>query len=284
MILVTGAGGTVGSVVVKHLVAAGRPVRAGCRSQASAANAAAAGAEAVRIDLADAGTLAPALEGVDAVFLLSATGPDQTRQELNVVAAAKAAGARRIVKLSVWRADELLTPIARAHRPVEEALQASGLAWTFLRPNFYMQNFARQMAAQIKTEGLIAQPSSRAAISFVDGRDVARVAACVLASDGHAGRTYSITGPQALSWNEVADVFSVVLGKPVRFVGLSDEEARAGMVQRGLTEAYADALIEVSRAYREGGADAVLPTVRDLTGRDAIGLEQFVADHRGAFG
>lgn len=186
--------------------------------------------------------------------------------------------------MSVWRADELLTPIARAHRPVEEALQASGLEWTFLRPNFYMQNFARQMAAGINTEGVIAQPSSRAAISFVDGRDVAGVAASVLASDGHSGRTYSITGPQALDWDEVADVFSVVLGKPVRFVGLSDEEARARMVQRGLTEAYADALIEVSRAYREGGAEMVLPTVRELTGRDAIGLQQFVADHRDAFG
>jgi len=94
------------------------------------------------IDLADPVTLRPALDGVDSVFLLSATEPEQTRQELNVLAAANAAAVKRIVKLSVWRADELLTPIARAHRPVEQTLESSGLTWTFLRPNVYMQNFA----------------------------------------------------------------------------------------------------------------------------------------------
>jgi uncharacterized protein YbjT (DUF2867 family) len=282
-ILGLGTTGTVGSTVLQELRAANYSVRAGCHSQRRAEGADVEGDKTVMVDLADAATLPPALEGVDSVFLISATGPDQTRQELNVVAVAQTAGVKRIVKLSVWRADEQLTPIARSHRPVEEALEASGMAWTFLRPNFYMQNFQRQMASDIKNEGVIAQPVSNAAISFVDTRDVARVAAAVLTSEGHVGQTYDITGPQALSYEDVATVFSTVLRKPVRFIGLSDAEAKAGMLRREMPESYADALIKVNRAYRNGGAESVSPTVRALTGRDPINLERFVRDHRGTF-
>jgi uncharacterized protein YbjT (DUF2867 family) len=121
VILVIGAGGTIGSALLERLRAWQHPVRAACHSQRSAAGAAARGADVAMIDLADPVTLGPALDGVDSVFLLSATGPRQTRQELNVLAAAEAAATvEQIVKLSVWRADELLTPIARLHRPVEE--------------------------------------------------------------------------------------------------------------------------------------------------------------------
>jgi uncharacterized protein YbjT (DUF2867 family) len=105
----------------------------------------------------------------------------------------------------------------------------------------------------------------------------------VLTSDGHAGQIYDLTGPRALTYDDAAEVFSAVLDRPVRFVGLSDEEARAGMLQGGLSESYADALIAVSRAYRNGGAEIVSPAVRELTGRDPIDLQQFVRDHRHAF-
>jgi nucleoside-diphosphate-sugar epimerase len=91
---------------------------------------------------------------------------------------------------------------------VEEALEASGVAWTFLRTNFYMQNFARQMAEAIKHEGVVAQPETHAAISFIDARDIARVAAHVLTSDGHAKRAYNLTGPEALTYDEAAKAFS----------------------------------------------------------------------------
>jgi uncharacterized protein YbjT (DUF2867 family) len=282
-ILVTAAGGTVGAALAEELRAAGRRVRGAFHSRTAADAVTAIGHEAVVVDFDDAATLPAAMDAVDSVFLIVPTGPEQPRQELGLLAAAKAAGVRRIVKLSVWRADELLTPIARLHRPVEEAVEDCGLSWTVLRPNFYMQNFVRQMAGRIKTEGVIAQPESTAPISFVDTRDVARVAAHVLTSDGHASRTYDITGPQALTYEQVAETFSSVLDKRVRFVGLSEEEAKAGMLQRGLTESYADALIAVSRAYRDGGAEMVAPTVRVLTGREPVSFERFVRDHRSAF-
>ncbi|WP_028921007.1 SDR family oxidoreductase [Pseudonocardia acaciae] len=283
MILVTGAGGAVGTALLGELRAGGHPVRAAYHSPAKTAEASANGIDAVTVDASDPATLAPALAGVDTVFLLGAMGSDQTTRERNVVETAKANGVERVVKLSVWRADEELTPIARLHRPVERALESSGLAWTFLRPNFYMQNFSRQFAASIRSNRAFAQPASRAPISFVDVRDIARVAARVLTSAGHDGVVYDITGPQALTYDEAAATLTEVLAEPVRFVELTDEQARAAMLQRGLPEFYADALIEVSRAYRDGGAETVTTTVRTLTDRDPVTFERFVRDHRASF-
>ena len=238
---------------------------------------------AVTLDLSEPATLPPALDGIESVFLLGAMGPDQTVQELNLVKAAEAAGVAAVVKLSVLRTGERLTPIARLHRPVEEALESSRcLAWTFLRPNFYMQNLLRQ-GALIRDTGTFAQPATTAPISFVDVRDVARVAARVLTSAGHAGAVYTVTGPEALTYDQAAATFTQVLGRPVRFTGLSDEEARSALLRSGLPEFHADALLDVSRAYRHGGADLVTTTVRDLTGRAPMTFEQFVRDHQPAF-
>ncbi|MCR6481844.1 NAD(P)H-binding protein [Amycolatopsis sp. OK19-0408] len=274
MILVTGASGTVGSALLAELRALGAPARPAYRDPARA------GDGAVVLDLADPAGFPAALEGVDAMFLLAPTNPAQTALELSAVAAARAAGVR-VVKLSVWRADEGLTPIARLHRPAEEALAASGLRWTLLRPNFYLQNFLRQPT--IRTEGVFSLPRIEAPISFADTGDIARVAARVLTTDGHDGRVYDITGPEALTYAEAADRFSAVLGKPVRYLGPPDEEARAAMLARGLPEFQADALIEVARAYRHGGAERVTPVVGELTGRPATTFEEFVRANRAVF-
>lgn len=285
MLLVTGAGGTVGSALVTELRAMRQPVRAAYHSaRAAAAAAVDPGGDAVALDFAEPDSLRDALQGVEALFLLGAMGAEQTRLELSVVDAARAAAVSRIVKLSVWRADEQLTPIARLHRPVEEALQATGSGWTLLRPNFHMQNFSRQMAAAIRDDGVIAQPVSRAAISFVDARDVAAAAARVLTSGGHEGRVYDLTGPRALSYPQVAETFSAVLGRPVRYLAQSDAQARQGMRARGVPDFHAAALIEVAAAYRDGGAERVTTDLADLTGRPARPLEQFVRDHRSSFG
>ena len=283
MIVVTGASGAVGSALLGELRACAHPVRAAYRSPAQAAQAVDAGQPAVAVDFSDPATLPPALDSATALFLLGAMSPAQAEQELNVVSAAQAAGIPRVVKLSVWRADEQLTPIARLHRPVEQALESSGLGWTFLRPNFYMQNFSRQMSASIRDDGMLAQPATSAPISFVDISDVARVAARALTTPGHDGKTYDITGPAALTYDQAAATFTQELGRPVRFIGLSDQQARAGMLQRGLPEFYADALLDVSRAYRHGGVGQVTSTVHDLTGQPPVTFTQFVRDHRSAF-
>ena len=200
-----------------------------------------------------------------------------------MVTAARAAGVRRVVKLSVWRAPEELTPIARLHRPVEQALADSGLEWTLLRPNFYMQNFLRLMARSIRATRSFSQPESRAPVSFVDARDVAQVAAHVLTSPGHEGRSYDLTGPQALTFDQAASVLSDVIGSRVTFAGISDDQARAVMLADGLPLGYVESLIEVARAYRDGGAQRVTSSVQDLIGRPATSFAAFVRDHRAEF-
>ncbi|GAB3564624.1 SDR family oxidoreductase [Amycolatopsis endophytica] len=276
-ILVTGASGNVGTALLAHLRAVGTPVRAAYRDPRRTARE----NDAVTLDLGVPETLGPALHGVGAVFLVGATGPDQTAQELNLVRAAQKADVR-VVKLSVWRADERLTPIARLHHPVEEALTASGLPWTVLRPNFYLQNFLRQHS--IHATGEFSFPLITAPISFIDAEDVARVAAHVLTTEGHDGRVHDLTGPEALTYDEAASVFSDVLGKPVRYVGLPDDQIRAAMLGRGMPQFQVDILIEVARAYRDGGAGKVTSTVADLTGRAPLGVADFVRRHAAVFG
>jgi uncharacterized protein YbjT (DUF2867 family) len=139
------------------------------------------------------------------------------------------------------------------------------------------------MATSISTAGEIAQPAAWAPISFVDARDVARAAAAVLTGDGHDGHVYSLTGPQALTFERAAQTFAAVLDQPCAFVELSDQQAKARMLRRGVPEFYADALIEVSRAYRDGGAETVTDTVQELTGRHPTSLSTFVRDYQHVF-
>jgi uncharacterized protein YbjT (DUF2867 family) len=281
-VLVTGASGNVGAAVLARLRQSGVPVRAAYHAADRAQAARAAGEDAVAIDMDDPTTLGPTLEGVGTLFLLGAFSPRQTERELAVLDAALAARIGCVVKLSVWRADEELTPIARLHRPVERAIEASGVAWSFLRPNFYMQNFA-VAAGAIAGHGVLAQPASDAPIGFVDARDVGRAAAAVCAGDGHAGAIYDLTGPEALTYAEAAEVFTRELGRPVRYVGLSDAEARVAMRQGGMPEFVIDARLSVGATYREGGAEATTPTIAQLTGEPPRTLASYVADHRELF-
>ncbi|MFI9387630.1 NmrA family NAD(P)-binding protein [Kutzneria sp. NPDC052558] len=168
------------------------------------------------------------------------------------------------------------------HRPVEDALASSGLRWTMVRPNFYLQNFLRQ--ASIRESGRFSFPLITAPISFVDVGDIADVAARVLTTEGHDSKIYSLTGPKALSHTEAAEVFSDVLGKPVRYLGLPDEQARAALLSRGMPAFQVDTLIEVARAYRDGGAEMVTSAVPDPTGHAALGFADFVRRHRNVLG
>lgn len=283
MILVTGAGGTVGTALVEALKASGHAFRAAHHSPEKTAKAKSHGDDAVRIDFAEPATLPPALEGVDAVFLLGTGLRGQAEGETSLVNATKNSGVKKLVKLSVWRAPEEEYSLAEMHRSVERAIEESGLDWTFLRPNGFMQNFANHMAESIKEKGAIYQPAGDTRISFVDVRDIAAVAAQALTSEGHAGKAYELSGPQALSYREVAGIFTRVLGREVSYVALTDEHARAGMLDAGMPDFYADAMIGLNRAYRDGIAKQVTPDVEDVTGRPPVSFEQFVRDYAHSF-
>jgi len=284
MILVTGAGGNVGRPLLDELAAANAPARAAYHSADKAAHARTAGRDAVAVDYARPETLQPALDGVESVFLLGSGAMGQTEGETNVVRAAKAAGVRRIVKLSVIGAAEEAFGFARTHRPVERAIEESGLAWTLLRPASYMQNFVNFMAPTIRSQHALYTLIPDSPFNHVDTRDVARVAATVLTRGGHDGRAYTLTGPRSFSYREAAATIGSVTGTPVEVVALGESDLRAGMKANGIPDYYADLLVDLDRWYESGKADLVTSSIRDVTGREPTTFEQFVRDFAGTFG
>lgn len=283
MILVTGASGTVGTLLVEALKAGGHRFRAAYHSPDKTEKAKNSGIEAVRLDFAAPETLPPALAGVDSVFLLGTGVRGQIEGETNVVDSAKAAGVKKLVKLSAWGAAGGQFALAKMHRTIERAVEASGLAWTFLRPNGFMQNFANHMAGTIKAKGMIFQPAADTRISQIDARDIASVAARVLTSPGHDGKAYELSGPEELSYEDAANILSRVLGKKITYTALTDDAARAGMLAAGMPDFYADMLIDLYRAYRMGIAARISPDVKNVTGKEPIAFEQFVRDHAERF-
>jgi uncharacterized protein YbjT (DUF2867 family) len=277
MILVTGSSGTVGTELLKQLTAKGTKVRAAYRSRRPATP----GVEAAKLDLSTGEGLDAALRGCDSMFLLTGDLPDQTAAELRAVDAARRAGVRRLVKLSVWGADTGTFSFTQVHRPVEQAIETSGMAYTLLRPNGFMQNFVTYDADTIKSHGAFYYPCGDARVSHVDVRDIAAVATAALTARGkeHEGKAYDLSGPEALTYAQCAQKLSAAVGKPIRYVDPPPEEYRKSLLGADIPDAYADALVDLYRFYRTGGASRVTTAVRDVTGREAIRFDQFARDH-----
>ena len=178
------------------------------------------GIDAVVIDYNQPKTLRAAFQGCDRLFLLEPNALNQTELELNAVEAAKAAGVRHIVKQSVMGAAEEAYSLAKIHRPVEKAIEGSGLAWTFLRPNSFMQNAVTFMAQTIRAEGAFYSASGQARISHVDVRDIAAVAVTALRAPGHEGKIHTLSGPEALTYDDMADELSKALDRAIRHISL----------------------------------------------------------------
>ncbi|HEX8707107.1 MAG TPA: SDR family oxidoreductase [Pyrinomonadaceae bacterium] len=282
-ILVTGATGQIGSLLVERLAGAGVPARALVRSREKAARIEQLGLEPFVGDFDAPETLRPALDGVEKVFLLSA--PDQRQVELqgNLIEAARGAGVRHIVKLSaIGTGPDSPFSLGRWHYQTEQEIERSGMRYTHLRPNGFMQN-ALMFAPTIRGQGAFYGSLGETKVSYVDARDVAAVALATLTEDGHEGKAYEVTGPESLSYREIAGALSSVLGKEVRYVDVPMEAARQGMMGAGMPEWLADALVELFEFYRMGGAAHVTETVREVAGSEPISVSRFAADYAGAF-
>jgi uncharacterized protein YbjT (DUF2867 family) len=271
MILVTGATSPVGSQVAKGLHVSGVPFRAGVHSRPAAID----GVETCAIDYDRPETLRPALEGVDTVFLVSMG----VLHEQAMVEACIETGASRIVKLSAWNSDGETYSEGKKHRVVERAIEKSGIPWTFLRPNFFMQNFLTTHADSICGEDAFYDAVGEARISHVDTRDVARVGVRALTELGHEGRAYELSGPEALTHEEIAETFSRMLGRTIRYKRLGDHEMKKFWVSKGYGENDAQDYVDVARWASQGSAAGVTNTIWEVTGQEPTSFALFCRDH-----
>lgn len=273
MILVTGATGTIGSSLVPALRDQGVAFRAGVHTRPLELE----GVETRLVDYYRPETLLKALEGVSTVFLVLSLYHDKRAMLAaagNMIDAARSSGVERIVKLSTYAAQHEGFPHARWHRKVERQIERSGMAWTFLRPNAFMQTLLEEWAECIRQEGAFYDAVEGAGYAPIDARDIARVAARVLAGPGYAGQAFELTGPEALSWEQAAETLSGVLGRPVRYVRISDEQLRQSLMEKGFTEEIAAAWVEVHRYVRRNPS-TVTTSVRDITGREPVSFAEF---------
>ena len=278
MICVTGAGGTVSSDLIKQLESANAPFRAAHFSNEKAEAARARGIDAVIIDYNRPEMLRAAFQGCDKLFLLGPNALNQSELEQNAVEAAKAVGVQHIVKQSVLGADEEAFSLALVHRPVEKAIESSGLTWTFLRPNSFMQNVVTYMGETIKAEAAFYSASGEAKISHVDVRDIAAVAVKALTEPTHAGKAYTLTGPEALTYDELANELSKVLGRPISHISLSPSDLKQGMLAEGMPEEIADRMLDLERYYREDQASRITNDINQVTGREPRQFAEFVRE------
>jgi uncharacterized protein YbjT (DUF2867 family) len=283
-VLVTGATGTVGSAVVRELGERGARVRAFVRDPDRAAAILGEDVELAIGDFDEPASILRALDGVDGLFLACGNGPGQVRYETTAIDAAAAAGVGRIVKLSAIGA-EVGSPLAfwDWQGRIEQHLAQSGVTAVVLRPANYMTNLLASAEAIAHT-GMLFAPAGGARVAMIDPRDVAAVAAVALTEDGHDGQVYALTGPAALTYDEVAEALSDATGRGIAFVDVDDEAARQGMLEAGLPGFVTDFLVGLFGALRAGAHAVPTGTVRAVTGREPRSIGEYAREHAGAFG
>ena len=276
-ILVTGATGTVGSDVLRGLSGReGIHVRAAVRDKNKAAALAGPGVELTLFDYSKPETLAPACRDVDAMFMVSPFASDGVAQSLALLDAARAAGVKHVVKLSVTHSVRGTT-VGRWHAAIDDALKKSGMAWTILLPGGFMQNFIETSAPQ--PDGGLYLPAGSAKATFIDTRDIAAVAVKALTEPGHRGKEYELSGPEALSYAEVAAIMSEASGRQIRYVDVPEAAARQSMLDAYLPECLVDVILELNAWSKAGGAMEITSTAADLLGRPATAFREFTRDY-----
>lgn len=277
-VLVTGATGKVGRELVGRLVERGSPVRAGTRFPDEARALFPDEVEVVELDYERADTWDGAVHWADRVFLMPAPfDPAHHAMLRPFMDWAVSSDSRHVVLLSAMAADR----VDDLHlRKMEKHLSETGVAWTFLRPNWFMQNFTRGYVLEcIRAEDSFALPAGEGKVSFVDSRDVAEVAYEVLTCDDHFGAAYTLTGPAALDHFEAAGVVSEAAGRPVKYEPVSDEVFRTILRERGRSEEEREVIVEAYRSMRDGWRAEVTDSVEEIVGREPVSFRDFATEH-----
>ena len=282
MILVIGGRSKIGAALIVDLLGRGQQVRALVRAGEPTGSVPGA-AEAVTGDLADEGSLVTAMAGVEKVFLLSTPHPDAVSWHRHAIDAARRTQVQLLVRSSILGADrESPAEFIGAHTTCDRYLEDSGLPFVIVRPNLFLQNIPESTIPSIDASGTFYADAGEARISMVDTRDVAAVASRALTEPGHAGAHYDVTGPEALSYADVAAKLTSAMGRRISYVAAPDEAVRKALLGAGLTEWFAGALTGLYQDYRRSGTDGyaaqLTGTVQRLTGRPARSLDGLLGE------
>lgn len=279
MILITGASGNAGGTVLREVLKSGSGVRAMYRSREEAAKTP-QGATAAVADFADEASLSRALEGVDTVYLVCSPVRELVELESNMVDACREAGAKYIVLNSALGAGDYNKSFPSWHRKVEDKLKSSGIAYTILRPNGFMQNLIAYFGSSIREQGAFYQSTKDAKISHIDLRDIAVAAAKILRSpQQHTGKIYELNGPEALSYSEIADKISKVTGRQIHYVDIPPDAQRKALAEMGMPDFMITALLELQEYYAAGKASPVDGTLRSLIDRAPTTMDAFLKEN-----
>jgi uncharacterized protein YbjT (DUF2867 family) len=282
MILITGATGTNGREVVGQLSAKGVRARAMVRKRDGVKLPRTPNVEFVNGDFDDAPSLDAALAGVEQAFLLSPSSAGQVAREANFIRAAKRAGVRHVVKFSILGASpDSPSRLIRRHGEAEKVLEDSGIAFTMLRPHYFMQNLLWYID-DVKSQGVFYSSLPETyRHSHVDARDNAAVAVAALTEPGHEGKVYHITGSEALTYREVAEILSRAVGKKVRYD--SSRENYATFLKKAGLDAGEVLELDTRVANGTGDGSVVTSTIFEITRRQPIRFMQFASDYSQAF-
>ena len=286
-IAVVGATGNTGRAVVKELRALGHNPVCIVRNADKAREVLGADAKTVVAELADRAALEKALAGIESVFVVTGHNPGMVEQQNNVLDAALKSGAKYLVRVSGGAAiafPDTPSVVGRGHLAIEERLKSSGIGWTILKPGLFMQNIFGQ-AAGIKNDGkLVGTAAPDQGLALTDVRDTGAVGARILLDPApHAGKTYEFTG-KLVTFPQVAEALSQVLGKPVRYVPVTLEQNEQAVRSRGLPDWLVTHLLLVAKATADGGfAKVNIKPITDIVGREPTTIKKFVEDFKGAF-
>ena len=280
MIVLTGATGTIGSALSEQLSKAGTKIRVIARNPEKAKKD--SNIEVVKATYDDKAALDSAFRGTTTAFLLTSPAPESVQWNKNIIDAARKAGVKHVVRLSVMGSDKN-SPVKMAtwHWESDEYLKSSGLEWTLVQPTYFMQNFLGS-ASTIKKDGAFYGAAKDGKIAAIDARDIAAVAAKALTEQGHAGKTYPITGKEPLTHAEFAARVGKVIGKSVKYVDMPPDQFKAGLKSAGLQDWYAQDFVTMHQFIAQGGMATPTPTTGELLGKVRT-WDDFFATYAGAF-
>ena len=280
MILITGATGNVGGDVLRGLLELGLPARAAVTNPERAAKALPAGAEVTRFDFSDLSTFGAALEGINRVFLMRPPAMGDPKTFKPFLEAIKFVGIEQVVFLSLLGAQA--NPVV-PHRKIELEIERLEIPHVFLRPSFFLQNLSTTHLQDILERNDIFVPAGRGKTSFIDARDIAAVAVRALSVPHVVNGGIDLTGADALSYAEVAAIFSEVLGRKITYSDPLPPKFGLEMQRRGIKAEFVNVMILIYNTNRLGFAARVTGDVKRILGREPIAVQEFVQDFRQVF-